>query len=64
MIDHMLPRDLDDIYGPGAENADDGIDYDAVDIADGPTACDHCGSLMPASHLREGLCCDCDGDKQ
>lgn len=28
MIDHMLPRDLDDIYGPGAENADDGIDVE------------------------------------
>jgi NTP pyrophosphatase (non-canonical NTP hydrolase) len=25
-VDHVIPRNLDDIYGPGAENADDGID--------------------------------------
>lgn len=48
------PRNLDDIYGPGAETADVGID-DEEELEQ----CAECDHTWPASELENGVCPDC-----
>lgn len=46
------PNSLDDIYGPGAEDADLLAEYDEDEL-------DQCGHTWPISKLEDGVCPDC-----
>jgi len=48
-------RNLDGLYGVGAEHAGDGLDYNEI-----PTACANCGETYPDSALdSSGFCQEC-----
>ena len=49
------PNLLDDIYGPGAEDAESSAEYGEDEL----NQCAKCGHTWPAGKIEDGVCPDC-----